>query len=181
MRTILLVILILVTVSVKAQEINWISLEEAVTLQQKKPKKIMMDVYTVWCGPCKMLDRNTFQNKDVANYVNEFYYAVKFNAEGNDVVNFKGKSFKNPNYDSSKSSRRNSAHELTRYLQVQAYPSIVFFDENLNLLTTIKGYQNPQQFELYVKLFKEDKHKEMDTQEKFNEYYQSFKSEFKSN
>ena len=41
-----------------------------------------MDMYTVWCGPCKMLDKNTFHNKDVADYINKYYYAVKFNAEG---------------------------------------------------------------------------------------------------
>ena len=59
------------------------SLEEAVAAQAVHPKKIMMDVYTSWCGPCKMLDKNTFQNPDVVEYVNENYYAVKFNAEGN--------------------------------------------------------------------------------------------------
>ncbi len=78
----LLVFALLTTVSSVAQEINWVTFEEALKLQKEKPKKIMMDVYTNWCGPCKMLDRNTFQNKDVANYVNEHYYAVKFNAEG---------------------------------------------------------------------------------------------------
>ena len=38
-----------------AQQINWVTLDEAMELQKKKPKKIMMDVYTNWCGPCKML------------------------------------------------------------------------------------------------------------------------------
>ena len=80
-----------------AQKINWVTLEEAVKLQKQAPKKIMMDAYTNWCGPCKMLDRNTFQNKNVADYVNEHYYAVKFNAEGNETVNFNGKEFSNPN------------------------------------------------------------------------------------
>ena len=42
--------------------INWISLEEAVAAQQKEPRKIMMDVYTKWCGPCKMMMANTFTN-----------------------------------------------------------------------------------------------------------------------
>ena len=44
------------SLSLKAQEkINWISLEKAVELQKKTPKKILIDMYTVWCGPCKML------------------------------------------------------------------------------------------------------------------------------
>ncbi len=163
---------------VTAQEINWVTLEEAVELQKKNPKKIMMDVYTTWCGPCKLLDKNTFQNKDVADYVNKYYYAVKFNAEGNDQISFKDKTYANPNYNPAMAKRRNSAHELTRYFGVRAYPTVVFIDENLEFLTGIRGYKNPQQLELYLKLFKNDDHKGLNSQEAFNEYYTAFKSEF---
>ena len=38
-----------------SQKVNWISFEEAVELQKTNPKNIMMDVYTKWCGPCKMV------------------------------------------------------------------------------------------------------------------------------
>jgi len=161
-----------------AQEINWVTLEEALEMQKKQPKKIMMDVYTNWCGPCKMLDRNTFQNKDVVNYVNKHYYAVKFNAEGDSTVKYDGKTFTNPNYKPELAKRRNSVHELTRYLKVSAYPTIVFFDESGDLISPIRGYQKPQQIELYLKMFKNDEHKNMKTQEDFNNYYTAFKPEF---
>ncbi|MBV7269272.1 thioredoxin family protein [Winogradskyella luteola] len=161
------------------KEINWITIEEAVELQKKEPKKIIMDVYTNWCGPCKLLDKNTFHNADVVDYINEHYYAVKFNGEGNDVVTFNEKTFKNPKYDPAKANRRNSAHEFTGYLKVRAYPTIVYFDEEANIIAPISGYRKPQQLELYLKLFQSDKYKEMDTQEKFNEYYKSFKPTFK--
>ena len=36
-------------------EVNWMSLEEAVVAQKNEPRKIVMDVYTQWCGPCKMI------------------------------------------------------------------------------------------------------------------------------
>ena len=171
---------LLLMANVSAQEINWVSFEEAVALQKKQPRKILMDVYTNWCGPCKMLDRNTFQNADVADYVNKNYYAVKFNAEGNKNVTFKDQTFKNPNYDPAKSNRRNSSHEFTRFLRVNAYPTVVFFDEDLNLIAPIRGYQSPQQLELYLKLFEKDKYKEMTTQEAFNTYYKNFKPQFKT-
>lgn len=182
MRKIILVFtMLMLTLAVTAQKsgINWMSLEEAVAAQAVSPKKIMMDVYTTWCGPCKLLDKNTFQNPDVVKYINENYYAVKFNAEGNDELTFSGKSFSNPNYKPEMAKRRNSPHQLTRYFKVTAYPSMVFIDEDLKHLTTLRGYQNPQQLELYLKLFKEDKHKAMDSQEKFNEYYKAFKPLFK--
>ena len=43
----------------------------------------------------------------------------------------------------------------------------------------LRGYQNPQQLELYLKLFQSNKHKEMTKQEDFNAYYSAFKPEFK--
>ncbi|WP_299113455.1 thioredoxin fold domain-containing protein [uncultured Winogradskyella sp.] len=169
---------LLLAINVSAQEINWVTFEEAVALQKKNPKKIMMDVYTNWCGPCKMLDRNTFKNKDVVKYVNDNYYAVKFNAEGNKEVTYKENVFKNPSYDPAKANRRNSSHEFARFLQVRAYPTIAFFDEELQLIAPITGYQKPQQLELYLKLFKDDKYKTMTSQEAFNEYYKAFKPTF---
>jgi len=162
-----------------AQEINWVSLEEALALQKKNPKKIMIDMYTTWCGPCKMLDRNTFQHAEVANYVNQHYYAVKFNAEGNAEVTYKDKAFTNPNYDPAKANKRNSPHQLARYFQITAYPTIMFLDENADVITPIRGYQTPNQLELYLKMFKNDDHKNIKTQEEFNAYYTNFKPEFK--
>ena len=175
----ILAITIFVSANSIAQEIKWVTFEEALTLQKKNPKKIMMDVYTTWCGPCKMLDKNTFQNPDVAKFVNENYYAVKFDAEGNEVVKYKDVSYSNPNYKPELASRRNGVHNLTLMLQVNAYPTIVFFDEKGETISPIRGYQNVQQLELYLKMFKDDKHKEMKTQEDFNTYYTAFVPAFK--
>ncbi|WOD44382.1 thioredoxin family protein [Hwangdonia lutea] len=161
-----------------AQKINWVTFQEALELQKKTPKKIMMDVYTNWCGPCKMLDRNTFQNKEVADYVNAHYYAVKFNGEGNESVNYKDKTFSNPRYNPANANRRNSAHQLASYFQISAYPTIVFIDEKGELIFPLRGYKTPAQLELYLKMFKEDDHKNIKTQEEFNAYYKAFKSEF---
>ena len=163
-----------------AQKINWVSFNEAIALQKKSPKKIIMDVYTNWCGPCKMLDRNTFQNKDVANYVNANFYAVKFNAEGDAKVTYDGQDFTNPDFDSKLTNRRNGTHQFSRYLQVSAYPTIVFFDEEAQVITPVRGYQTPQQLELYLKIFKGDTYKNIKTQEDFNKFYETFKPEFKS-
>lgn len=177
-KIIVLITILFVSVNLQAQEIKWVTLDEALALQKKKPKKIMMDVYTSWCGPCKMLDKNTFHNKDVVDYVNKYYYAVKFNAEGNEVVKFDNKTFENPGYNPAKANTRNSAHQLTSYLQVSAYPTIVFMDEKGEMLAPIRGYQNPQGLELYLKLFKEDHHKNITTQAEFTDYAKAFKPEF---
>ena len=111
---------------VQSQDVNWITIEKAQELQKTNPKNIIMDIYTDWCGPCKLMDKNTFQNSDVANFLNENFYAVKFNAEGNSSLNYKGKVYNNPGFKKG-SSGRNSSHDFTRYLGVYGYPTIVFF------------------------------------------------------
>ncbi|MEZ4801851.1 MAG: thioredoxin fold domain-containing protein [Gelidibacter sp.] len=175
----MLAVVLFVSANTIAQEIKWVSFEEALALQKKKPKKIMMDVYTSWCGPCKMLDKNTFHNADVVKYVNDNYYAVKFNAEGNEVVKYKDITYSNPGYKAELATRRNGVHDLTRSLGVNAYPTVVFFDEKGETIFPVRGYQTSKQLELYLKMFKEDKHKDMKTQEDFNAYYSAFVPEFK--
>jgi thioredoxin-related protein len=175
----ILLLALLSSVSGIAQEIKWLSLEEAIALQKKSPKKIIMDVYTNWCGPCKMLDKNTFHNPDVVKYINQYYYAVKFNAEGNEEITYNGKTYTNPDYKEALANRRNGTHQFTYYLKVRGYPTLVYFDESGNLITAITNYMTPQQIELYLKLFGEDKYKQLKSQEDFNAYSKAFVPQFK--
>lgn len=161
-----------------AQEIKWMSLNEAIAAQQKKPKKIFMDIYTNWCGPCQMLDKKTFHDKDVVDYVNENFYAVKFNAEGNDMINYKGQKFENPSYDPAKKNARNSMHQFAGALQIRSYPTMMFFDEQANPIFPVSGYLKPSQLELYLKLTANEDYKNIKTQDDFKKYQSTFKGSF---
>ena len=163
-----------------SQSINWMSLEKAIESQKNNPKNILVDVYTNWCGPCKLMDKNTFQNKEIARFINNNYYAVKFNGEGNEIVNFMGRQFKNKGYDKSKSQRRNSSHQFTQFLGVNAYPTTLFFDKKMNLITPIRGYLRPKQIEIYLELFKDDSYKNVKTQKDFDTFIKNFKSKLNS-
>jgi thioredoxin-related protein len=127
------------------------SLDEALAAQKRVPKPIFMDVYTDWCGPCKMLDKNTFHSPDVAAYLTANYYAVKFNAEGNSEINFKGQKYKNPKFDPAKTGR-NSVHEFTMLLRVQGYPSMFIIDSKGELKAPIVGYHTPEQLLPLIKV-----------------------------
>ena len=138
----------------------------------------MMDVYTNWCGPCKLLDKTTFNNKNLVKYINKNYYAVKFNGEGNETINYKDQKFSNPDYDVSKEFKRNGAHQLANYLKIRGYPSILFFEEDGGLLAPLTGYRTAKQLEVYLKLFNTNKHKEIITEEAFAKYKKEFVFEF---
>ena len=166
--------------SLLAQDkINWMSFNEALEAQEKEPRKIFMDVNTDWCGPCKLLDKNTFQNADVAKYVNENYYAVKFNAEGTESIDYQDFVYTNPNYDPNREGR-NSQHLFAHAMKINAYPSVVFFDEEGNLIQPLPGYKTPQQLEIFLKMIESDDYLEITTAEAWQEYQSNFESTFKS-
>lgn len=144
-KGILLVLLTLASFVSQAQEIKWMSMKDALTAQKKNKKPIFIDVYTVWCGPCKMLDKNTFSDAKIAKTINEKYNPVKFNAEGNEEVQFAGKLYKNPNYQEARKSSRNGMHEFTGFLKIQGYPSMVIINNKSEIQSTIVGYRTPEQ------------------------------------
>jgi thioredoxin-related protein len=56
---------------------------------------MFIDVYTDWCGWCKKMDASTFQDINLAKYLNSNFYAVKLNAETSDSLSFMGKTYFN--------------------------------------------------------------------------------------
>ena len=129
------------------EKIKWLSLEEAQQAVKSEKRLILLDVYTDWCGPCKLMMRTTFNDPRVIEYVNDNFYAVKFNGQGPDPVVFKGKTYSNPRFNKKLGTRtRNSQHQLTAALQVRAYPTLLFLDENFNLVKRSLGYKNASDF-----------------------------------
>ena len=163
----------------QSQDVNWITIEKAQELQKTNPKNIIMDVYTDWCGPCKLMDKKTFQNPYVAAYIGEHYYAVKFNAEGNETINYYDNTFKNPNYDPIKKGR-NATHQFTQFLGIKGYPSIIFISETGDLITPVAGYQNPQQLELYLKMIIQGDYMNFSKPDDFEKYLKNFVPKFKN-
>lgn len=140
MKKLLLTLAILSSITFwgNSQNINWMTFEQAVKLNETAPKKIFVDVFTDWCGWCKRMDQTTFINKDVVEYINENYYAVKFNAESNDTIMFGGYTYIN---EGGMNGRKGTHQLAANMLQGRlSYPSYVFMNEKNQLLTVAPGY-----------------------------------------
>ncbi|MFC2116026.1 thioredoxin family protein [Bacteroidota bacterium] len=158
------------SVSGFAQEtqVKWISIEEAEKLNKENPKKIMVDVYTDWCGWCKKMDKETFSHPVIAKFINENYYAVKLDAEGKEEINFNGTAYKyiaqgNRGY-----------HELAAGLLngKMSYPSIAYLNEEMQLLGAVPGYMTPISIEPLLNYISENKF----TSQSLEDYQKSFVS-----
>ncbi len=136
--------------------VEWMTFEEAVERSKTEKKKIFIDVYTDWCGWCKVMDKNTFNDPEIAAYLNDNFYNVKFNAEQKDPVVFRDHTFE---YIASGS---RGYHELAASLlnNKLSYPTVVFLDEDFNMLSPVPGYHKPPFFEKVVKYFGGEIYKE---------------------
>ena len=126
------------------------SMTEIRQIQEKSPKKLIIDVYTDWCSWCKKMDKNTYQNQGIIQQLNENFYFVKLNAETRDSIFFDNKMF---TYQA-----QYKANELAVALLngQMSYPSTVFLDENLGLLTVVPGYLTPKDLSPILKYFGKD-------------------------
>ena len=122
----------------KQKRINWMTLDEVQEKMKTKPKKIFIDLYTDWCGWCKVLDRDTYTQPEVINYLNKNYYSVKFDAEQREDVSFAGNVFKFV------PSGRSGYHELAAALTENnlSYPTLVFISKKEKPITYVSGFQS---------------------------------------
>ena len=149
-------LLIAVNTFISAQSvIKWYSIEEAIVLNKETPRKIVLDIYTDWCGWCKKMDNTTFKDPILSTYLNDNFYPVKFNAEYKADILFNGKT-----YRYIKKGKR-GYHELASFLLhgKLSYPSFVFLEESLEVIQPISSYIEAQKFLMISTYFSENKHK----------------------
>src|SRR5689334_19909180 len=108
--------------SIDTNEISWVSIDDVQKLMKQKPKKVYVDVYTSWCGWCKVMDKKTFTNKEVIKYLNTNFYAVKLDAEQKDSIHFMG------NHYGMEGRTNQFAVQLLR--GQLSYPTTVIMEEN---------------------------------------------------
>lgn len=115
-KIIILLLLSLSTLVIFGQGIRFVSTyEEALKQASENKKRIFIDVYTQWCGPCKMMAAQTFPLKEVGIFFNKNFISLQLDAETPD-----GKI-------------------LAEKFGVSAYPTLVFLDHEGNILSKEAG------------------------------------------
>ncbi|MEM6262611.1 MAG: thioredoxin family protein [Bacteroidota bacterium] len=98
------------------------SWEEVLQEAKKERKLVFVDAYTTWCGPCKMMARNTFTHQEVGKFFNENFINYKVDMEKGEGPGLAGK------------------------YSVRAYPTLLFVNYQGDLVHQAVGYKPPADF-----------------------------------
>lgn len=79
---------------------------EALEKAKKEDKILFMDSYTEWCGPCKMMSKDVFPQKEVGDFFNEHFVSIKIDMEQGEGIGLR------ETYD------------------VNSFPTLLFIDAN---------------------------------------------------
>ena len=119
------------------------------------------------------MDKDTFTNPVISDILNNKYYPVKFNAEGNESITFFGQTFVNDG-------KSGKAHQLAvALLQGQlSYPTVVFLipQKDGKIQTSpVPGYRAPKDMEILLSFFADGAY----DKQSFEEYQKTFQGKVK--
>ena len=150
--------------------VKWMTFEQAVEKSKTEKRRIFVDVYTDWCGWCKVMDKKTFNDPIVAKLLNEKFYPVKFNAEQTEDVKFNGTTFKYVGEGG------RGVHQLAAALlgNKLSYPTVVFLDEEFKMVHPQPGFLEAPQFHKIAQFIGEGHYKT----QKWDQWETAYKSPF---
>lgn len=130
------------TAAGEKSKLRWFSFEQGLTEAKKANKKVLVDVYTDWCGWCKKMDSETYSDAGIADYLQKNYVLVKLNAESRRTQAYNGKQY--------------SEQELAGGFGVTGYPTTLFLKPTGEAITVLPGYADASQFKTVLSYIAED-------------------------
>jgi thioredoxin-related protein len=113
-------------------EVEWLGYDEGLAKAAKEEKPIMINFYTTWCGYCKKMDRSTFKDPKVVNFLEDNFVTIRINAESTKMVSHDGE--------------RISLRRLARLYGVRGYPTFWFLDSKGEKIGPAPGYKTSEAF-----------------------------------
>ncbi len=107
------------------ETINWKTYDDGVREAKSENKKIFLHFRTDWCGYCKQMDKTTFRDQNVVQFLNAHYVSIKVDGDREKKI---GKAYKVTGYPDNRflDEERKQVHRLPGYLE--ANPFLFFLE-----------------------------------------------------
>jgi thioredoxin-related protein len=154
------------TSKVKPLPAKWYTLTEAEKLNKKEPRKFLFDIYTTWCNGCQVMNKTTFNDPRVRDYINKHFYLIDLNAETKDTLTFGGKVYRNTGANGT------PFNDLVMELSNRniSLPSLIIMDETMKPIDTLPFYISPETLEPVLLFYGDNAYKT----EKWTDYVKKF-------
>lgn len=116
-----------------AESIKWYDFNTGLDIAIKTGKPVFVDFYADWCYWCKEMDRKTFSDKEVIDYVKKNYIAVRIDTDDQR----KKIIYKNQTYNS---------QSFSEAMGIEGLPTTLFIDKKGNIITSYPGYIEKKTF-----------------------------------
>ncbi|MCL5267098.1 MAG: DUF255 domain-containing protein [Bacteroidetes bacterium] len=112
--------------------LKWTNFTEGVKEAKATNKKVLIDVYTNWCGWCKKMESDTYSDQKVKDYLVKNFVLVRLNAESDtkEVID----------------TTEITDAQLASAFRVNGYPTTIFLESNGHPITAAPGYMGPAKF-----------------------------------
>ena len=115
-----------------SQTVKWYGFNDGMELSRQQNKKVLIDVYTDWCGWCKKMEKEVYTDSRVSSALASDFVAIRLNAESKNTLTFNGEQIDEATF--------------ARAMGVNAYPTTIFLEPGAKPITKVEGYLEPQEF-----------------------------------
>jgi len=136
-QSILILAIIIISNHLFAQGIRFeqnMNLEQIEAKAKAEHKYIFVDCYATWCGPCKKMDQETYNRREVGEIYNKQFISVKVQMDRTLADNQKVKSW------------YGDAADIENGLGVNVYPTFLFLDANGKPVHKATGFRDSKEF-----------------------------------